>query len=111
MNRKRWNLLPPAPDQLLSGVSGFSPLMAQLAYNLLTWVHRDTTARSPKLSAFGKLRLVRDVFHILGRIQLDKQGRILEITLNDAHPYATAFLDAAGPLLNRNGLSLNLGQI
>jgi len=33
LNRKRWNLLPPAPEQLLSGVSSFSPLLAQLAYN------------------------------------------------------------------------------
>jgi hypothetical protein len=86
-------------------------LLAQLAYNVLTWVHRDTTARSPKLCRFGKLRLVRDVFHILGRITLDKQGRILEITLNEAHPYAAAFADATSALFARNGLSLNLGQI
>jgi hypothetical protein len=86
-------------------------LLAQLAYNVLTWVHRDTTANCPRLRHFGKLRLVRDVFHILGRITLDKQGRILEITLNEAHPYAAAFADATSALLARNGLSLNLGQI
>ncbi len=33
MNHKRWNLLPPIPDQLLSKIPGFSRLAAQLAYN------------------------------------------------------------------------------
>jgi hypothetical protein len=86
-------------------------LLAQLAYNVLTWVHRDTMANNPKLGCFGKLRLVRDVFQILGRIMLDKQGHILEVTLNEAHPYAAAFVNTAGALFARNGLSLNLGQI
>ncbi|MEJ2047831.1 MAG: DHH family phosphoesterase [Dehalococcoidia bacterium] len=33
MNHSRWNLLPPAPAQYLSGVSGFPPLIAQLLFN------------------------------------------------------------------------------
>ncbi len=33
MNHKRWNLLPPIPDQLLLEIPGFSRLTAQLAYN------------------------------------------------------------------------------
>jgi single-stranded-DNA-specific exonuclease len=33
LDGKRWNLLPPIPDQLLSRVPGLSPLMAQLAFN------------------------------------------------------------------------------
>lgn len=86
-------------------------LLAQLAYNVLTWVHRDTTAHHPKLCPFGKLRLVRDVFQIPGRITLDKQGRILMITLNEAHPYAAAFVESMKLLLCRDDLVLNLGQI
>ncbi|MFC1870408.1 single-stranded-DNA-specific exonuclease RecJ [Chloroflexota bacterium] len=33
MNRRRWHLLPPAPDQFLANTPGFSPLIAQLLYN------------------------------------------------------------------------------
>ncbi len=33
MNRNRWNLLPPAPDQYLVNTAGFSRLIAQLLYN------------------------------------------------------------------------------
>jgi single-stranded-DNA-specific exonuclease len=33
LERKRWNLLPRIPDQLLSKVPGLTPLMAQLAFN------------------------------------------------------------------------------
>ena len=33
MNHKRWNLLPPIPDERLARSSGISPLMAQLAHN------------------------------------------------------------------------------
>ena len=33
MDRKRWNLLPRIPDQLLSRIPGLSPLIAQLAFN------------------------------------------------------------------------------
>ena len=33
MNRYRWNLLPPAPDNHLDRSSGFPPLLAQLLYN------------------------------------------------------------------------------
>jgi single-stranded-DNA-specific exonuclease len=33
LNHSRWNLLPPAPAQYLSGVPGFPPLIAQLLFN------------------------------------------------------------------------------
>jgi single-stranded-DNA-specific exonuclease len=33
LNHSRWNVLPPAPAQYLSGISGFPPLIAQLLFN------------------------------------------------------------------------------
>ncbi len=33
MNRSRWHVLPPAPAQYLSGISGFPPLINQLLFN------------------------------------------------------------------------------
>ncbi len=33
MSNKRWNILPPIPDKLLTEISGFPPIMAQLLFN------------------------------------------------------------------------------
>ncbi len=33
MSHSRWNLLPPIPDEHLTGMPGFSPLISQLLYN------------------------------------------------------------------------------
>jgi len=86
-------------------------LLAQLAYNLITWIRGKLGTKTPPLNQFGPLRMVRDLFHIAGKIQLDAQGRILAITLNKAHPLALPFLQAISSHLARDDMSLNLGQI
>jgi hypothetical protein len=86
-------------------------LLAQLASNLITWTRNDLADHVPQLRPFGPLRMVRDLFHITGKIQLDAQGRILEITLNEAHALALPFVQAMSSLLAQDGMSLNLGQI
>lgn len=86
-------------------------LLAQFAYNLLTWTRHDLTLHAKQLQGFGPLRMIRDLFHIAGKIELDAQGRVLEITLNEAHALALPFAQAFSSLLARDGLSLNLGQI
>ena len=86
-------------------------LLAQLAYNLLVWTRQRLAQYFPQLAHFGMLRMVRDLFHILGNIQLDAQGRILAITLNEAHDLALPFVRAFSSLLARDGVSLNWGQI
>ncbi len=86
-------------------------LLAQFAYNLLTWTRNCLVVHRPQLRSYGPLRIIRDLFHITGRIQLDAQGRILEITLNEAHALALPFVQALSSLLARDDVSLNLGQI
>lgn len=86
-------------------------LLAQLAYNLITWIQSALARHAPPLQPFGMLRMVRDVFHITGKITLDAQGRIMEITLNQAHALALPFVQAMSALLAGDDLSLNLGQI
>jgi hypothetical protein len=86
-------------------------LLAQLAYNLIGWTQSALARHAPPLQHFGALRMVRDVFHITGKIMLDAQGRILEITLNQAHALALPFVQAMPALLAGDDLSLNLGQI
>jgi len=86
-------------------------LLAQLAYNLIAWTHDLFSESANTLRTFGVLRMVRDVFHIPGRLDLDAQGRLLQIVLCAKHPHARSFALGLAPLLDRDGLSLNLGQI
>jgi hypothetical protein len=86
-------------------------LLAQLAYNLIAWTRNLLAATSHALRQFGILRMVRDVFHISGHLQLDAQGRVLDISLNRKHPSAWPVVQALSSHLARDDLSLILGQI
>lgn len=86
-------------------------LLAQLAYNLLTWTRIQLAAHSPRLGRFGPLRMVRDLFHIAGRLRFDGQGRLLEITLCHTHELAAPLVHAMSSLLAQDDMTLNLGQI
>jgi hypothetical protein len=86
-------------------------LLAQLAYNLLTWTRVRLAARSPRLGKFGPLRMVRDLFHITGRLVFDGEGRLLGITLCQTHELAAHLVQAVSSFLAQDGTALNLGQI
>ncbi len=100
---KRNKRLFPAQEMLV--------LLAQLAYNLITWTRDLLTLNAPFFRKFGVLRMVRDVFHIPGQIQLDAQGFLLAIRLQSTHPYADAFASALSSLVSLDDLSSNLHQI
>ena len=86
-------------------------LLAQLAYNLITWTRNRLAHHTSSLRQFGVLRMVRDVFHISGSITFNDEGCILQITLNQAHCLALSIQRALLPYLARDGTLLNLGQI
>jgi hypothetical protein len=86
-------------------------LLAQLAYNLLTWTRNQLAARSPRLGRFGPLRMVRDLFHIAGQLRFDDQGRLVEITLCHTHELAAHLVHAMSSSLAQDDIALNLGQI
>lgn len=86
-------------------------LLAQLAYNLITWTRNRLADHTSQLRQFGVLRMVRDVFHIPGSITFNDEGHILQITLNQAHCLALSIKGALLPFLARDGTLLNLGQI
>lgn len=86
-------------------------LLAQLAGNLITWMRNKMARHVPSWQNFGSLRMVRDLFHIPGKVQIDSQGRILKITLNRDHVHAANFLVGIAPALSTNDLVLNLRQI
>ena len=86
-------------------------LLAQLAYNLISWTHNLFSQAANKLRKFGILRMVRDAFHIPGRLELDAQGHLLQIVLCAKHPLAHSFALGLAPFLARDDLSLYLGEI
>ena len=86
-------------------------LLAQLAHNLLIWTRNALPDRQPAARHLGILRLVRDVLAIPGKIEVDAQGRLLSITLNQRCPFAAALVLAFSAALSLDGLSLNLGKI
>lgn len=86
-------------------------LLAQLASNLLTWIRNEMTQHVSSWQAFGNLRIVRDLFHITGKVKIDNQGHIRKITLNRDHIYASKFLAGIVPALSSYDLVLNLRQI
>jgi len=86
-------------------------LLAQLAYNLTAWTRNGLAACRPTLQQLGMLRMVRDAFHISGKIVFDANGHIVTITLNQAHDLASPFISALGSFLARDGTVANLGQI
>lgn len=86
-------------------------LLAQLAYNVITWVRSLFIPLASPVERFGPLRTVRDLFHISGKIRVNDHGEVLGITLNQAHVLASFFVDALSPYMPRDGTWLNLGQI
>jgi hypothetical protein len=85
-------------------------LLAQLAYNLISWTRLDMAQNVPDFHNLGTLRFVRDVLSISGRFELDAQGHLL-IVLNERHPWAASCVSALSSLLAHDDLSLILGQI
>jgi hypothetical protein len=69
-------------------------LLAQLAYNLIIWMRREMVRFVPFWAQIGILRFVRDAFSIRGKLLLDSQGRLLELSLDQNHPLAEKFLNA-----------------
>lgn len=86
-------------------------LLTQLAYNLISWVRHLLADRWPTFQHFGTLRMVRDVFHIAGKVQMTQQGQLRSIILNRACSLAPPFLEVWKPILVCNGTRLILRQI
>ncbi len=86
-------------------------LLAQLAHNLLIWTRQAFPDSLPAVRGWGILRLVRDVLAIPGKIELDAQGYLVQITLNQAHPLAAVFVQAFAPLLADSKVLLTWGRI
>lgn len=86
-------------------------LLGQLAYNVTSWVRNGLASCQAKLQHFGMLRMVRDAFHIPGRLAFDAHGHPVQISLNQAYALAAPFIAAFASFLARDGTVANLRQI
>ena len=87
-------------------------LLAQLAHNLIIWTRNHLARATASFRRVGILRMVRDVFHIPGRITLDDADHLRSVTLNRDHPFAQPFVTAFAPACTQyDDLLLILGQI
>jgi hypothetical protein len=82
-----------------------------LAHNALVWTHRWLAPRCPKISRFGIKRMVRDVFHINGKIVFNHYAQPLMIVLNQAHPLAKELCRGLASSLAREQVVVILGEI
>jgi DDE family transposase len=71
-------------------------LLGQLAHNLVIWARNDLARVDGRLQKYGIQRTVRDLLQIDGRIEINTDGRIQSVALNEKHPL-TATFQAAFP--------------
>jgi hypothetical protein len=85
-------------------------LLGALAHNVIVWARRWLAPRLPKVARYGMLRMVRDVFHVSGTIQVDAVGHIVQVVLNQAAPLASGLVDALALLLAPAHVAVSLGE-
>ncbi len=84
-------------------------LLNTLAHNVLAWAKGWLAETAPKLHSYGVLRLVRDVFAVTGRVEMNAQGQITSIVLNRGSTLARRFLAAFRAVLSPLAISIELG--
>jgi len=85
-------------------------LLNVLAHNVLVWARGWLAAALPQIRRYGLMRLVRDVWHISGFVERDRQGRLTRIVLNQLAPLAQGLGTALHLLLAPTQVVVNLGQ-
>jgi hypothetical protein len=85
-------------------------MLSTLAHNIVIWARGWLVLQQPTLARYGIVRLVRDLFHISGRILFDAVGHIVQIVLNQLAPLARVLADALRPLLMPAHIAITLGE-
>jgi hypothetical protein len=85
-------------------------LLGSLAHNVIVWARGWLVGHQPRLAHYGMLRMVRDVFHIQGRIGLDAKGHVVRIILNQAAPLVRGIGSALQAILAPAHIAVSLGE-
>jgi hypothetical protein len=86
-------------------------LLGSLAHNVIVWARGWLLGEQPRLAHYGMLRMVRDVFHMQGRIGFDIHGHVVRIVLNQAAPLVRGIAAALQVLLAPAHIAVTLGEI
>lgn len=86
-------------------------LLGTLAHNVVVWARGWLVGQQPRLAHYGMLRMVRDVFHIQGRIGFDRHGHVVRIVLNQAAPLVRGIVTALQAVLAPAHIAVSLGEI
>lgn len=86
-------------------------LLNVLAHNVLIWARMWLAPLLPAIERYGLMRLVRDVWHISGFVERDRQGQLTRIVLNQLAPLARGLGSALRQLLAPTQVVVNWGQI
>ena len=82
-----------------------------LAHNTIVWARQWLTPYVPRVRSWGIMRMVRDVFHVSGKIVFDHRQHISQIMLNPADPLAKGLAPGLFALLGSEFIVVNLGEI
>jgi len=85
--------------------------LGTLAHNVIVWARLWLAPHLPKLTHFGILRMVRDVFHVSGFVVFDHTTKVSQIILNKADPLARRLNLALMTLLAPEHVAVTLGEI
>jgi Transposase DDE domain group 1 len=85
-------------------------LLGALAHNVLTWAKRWMLPVGPAIQRLGIKRLVRDVFGVTGRVEVDHEGHVRHIVLTQANRLARHLLEAFQTLASSADVTVTLGE-
>jgi hypothetical protein len=86
------------------------PQLHALAHNTIVWARQWRSPYVPRVRSWGIMRMVRDVFHVSGKIVFDHRQSISQIILNPADPFAKGLAPGLFALLGSECIVVNLGE-
>jgi hypothetical protein len=84
-------------------------LLSAPAHNVVVW-SREWLGEVSKIKRHGVLRMVRDVFHVCGFVELGARDAIKHIVLNSAAAWARRCANPLRALLKREHVRVSLGE-
>ena len=87
------------------------PQLNALAHHTMVWARQELTPYVPIGRGWGIRRMVRDVFHVSGKIVFDHRQRLSPLMRNRADPLAKGLAPGLFALLGSEHIAVTLGQI
>jgi hypothetical protein len=84
-------------------------LLSALAHNVVVW-SREWLSEVSKIKQHGVLRMVRDVFHVCGFVELGAKDAIKRIVLSQAAAWARRCANSLRALLKQQHVRVTLGE-